>query len=404
MIGTSIVVSTFNRDNLLKHHLLSIRKQLPTKRDFEVIVVDDYGQTDSTRILCELFAVHFPVKYLNMNRSPESVMRRRIPGFALNAGVNFASYDVVILCCAEMYILNNAIDLLSEPFHSTSCDIMTLPVGYADDGSALDCLDVGKRISYKVTKNLKPLNTLFPFYMGVRRESFVSIGGYDEDFVGSGWDDNDFVHRMIWNGAHYVPTSAEVCHLYHPRSYNVALERYNRALYRRKQFVVGRNRVHGSPTRLTQEFAKKDVGSGSVVGWGDKECQVVEAKRYLGDIVRRYNVRRMLCVGHLNDWVSFEGVEVGTEPGKEYDLVLARDYQLGKSEQDILSHMLTLRSLSSKDAFLYVGTTFPESRGHPLVSNFEAWPYDLGKPLEFVIDGEYIQSMGARVLGVWEIK
>jgi len=53
--------------------------------------------------------------------------------------------------------------------------------------------------------------------MAVRREHFEAIGGYDEDFTGQSFDDDDLVTRLEMYGCEYVNTNARCIHLYHDR-------------------------------------------------------------------------------------------------------------------------------------------------------------------------------------------
>ncbi len=54
-----------------------------------------------------------------------------------------------------------------------------------------------------------------PFFMGMWRREFVSIGGYDEDFTGYAGEDNDLVNRLLQNRCRYLRVPAEILHLYH---------------------------------------------------------------------------------------------------------------------------------------------------------------------------------------------
>ena len=81
--------------------------------------------------------------------------------------------------------------------------------------------------------------------MSMRKKDFVDIGGYDEDFIGTDFDDTDFVRRLVQNGCEYVTTEAKVVHLWHARL-PMSPERkprydYNKRLYEERENKIIRN-------------------------------------------------------------------------------------------------------------------------------------------------------------------
>lgn len=62
MYKVSIIISTYNRDELLKKTLTSLIEQ--TFKNFEVLVCDDGGTTGKTERMALSFNKHYPIKYL----------------------------------------------------------------------------------------------------------------------------------------------------------------------------------------------------------------------------------------------------------------------------------------------------------------------------------------------------
>jgi GT2 family glycosyltransferase len=83
--------------------------------------------------------------------------------------------------------------------------------------------------------------------MGMWKDEYISIGGYDEDFTGYAADDNDFTDRMLKNGCSYYYVDAVSVHLYHgltcdaqPHEENPAWV-YNQKLYNERKNIIVRN-------------------------------------------------------------------------------------------------------------------------------------------------------------------
>jgi len=85
----SIIVCTYNRQELLKESIISLQAQTFPHEMYEIIVVDN-NSTDSTREMIEAFAVASPVniKYLFEPRQGLS--------YARNSGIDTAQGDIVV--------------------------------------------------------------------------------------------------------------------------------------------------------------------------------------------------------------------------------------------------------------------------------------------------------------------
>jgi GT2 family glycosyltransferase len=240
----SIIIPTFNRPELLRWGLTSLSKQNTTYQ-FEVIVVDD-GDDSQTQAICDHFhnAVH--LTYIRLRPEISSNLMWRVPSFAINAGVRRASGRFLILACPEMYwgptVLQDIGDVLTQKPAS-----LVTPRLFDDTGSILAALSKDPESPvYNWLPLSETLNWRLPFLMGFARQKFLEINGYDEDFFGIGYDDNDFVDRMILSGCSYARCESKAVHLYHPRinfSNGDNMQRYhqNRVLYEQRKGKIVRN-------------------------------------------------------------------------------------------------------------------------------------------------------------------
>jgi len=243
----SVIIPSFNRHNLLKWNLLSLVNQFIIS-DVEVIVLND-GLEDATADICYQYKDRLNLKYIfTGQRNKIGNFIWRIPGYAINIGVKQSSGDIIILCCAEMFHANSSIDLITSVLHGEDADkIIAIPQGKDDNGSFLRHVELtnGNFEMYEYDRQPKLDNVRLPFFMAMKRNAFIDIGGYDEDFTGTDFDDNDFVDRLIKNGCNHVETPAKIIHLWHNRLPMTSERKirydYNKKLYEERKDVIIRN-------------------------------------------------------------------------------------------------------------------------------------------------------------------
>lgn len=213
----SIIIPTFKRTHLLRWGLYSLSLQdMPF--DFETIVIND-GVIDETEQICKEFKEKLNLKYIftgHRNLNGEPIWR--VPGFAINIGAKQSSGDILVMCCAEMFHINNTIESLISPILDNP-KLLGIPIGKDDrDGAFLEDINHNNgAVRLDMFNNCANLDTRMPFLMALHRNQFFEIGGYDEDFIGIAYDDRDLIDRLLRNGCSYRQTAATAVHLYHPR-------------------------------------------------------------------------------------------------------------------------------------------------------------------------------------------
>ena len=206
------LIPTFNRDDLLWLTLCSYKNQELIEQ-CEVIVLDE-GATNKTKELCSQFSF---VKYLATGRDGRYW---RCPSFAYNIGAKRALGDVLLLTSPE--ILNLDPFCIKEAVLPVLANEMvgTYPIGkYDKDGIFLDRYKQGIHSS-SLFDSLPDLNNHangqpLHFFQAVSKKLFLDIGGYDEDFIGLAYDDNDLTDRLFNAGSSFEKTKARVVHLWH---------------------------------------------------------------------------------------------------------------------------------------------------------------------------------------------
>lgn len=224
-MNATLLLTTYNRNELLHYTLESIKSQAT---DVEVVVINDYLPDASVTL-----AKKYGARYMFTGQRNMDSIVWRCPGFAINYAVKRTQSDIIIISCAEVYQMGSCLEQLL----AVGGQHLAIPTGIDDTGNHLQALQNHCPLPLEGP----PLNTRLPFLMAVPRETFVEIGGYDEDFTGQGYDDNDLVERLQAAGCRYVETEARCIHLYHSR--NLATRGTGRLAYNRKLFESRRGTI-----------------------------------------------------------------------------------------------------------------------------------------------------------------
>jgi GT2 family glycosyltransferase len=240
-MNTTVIIASYKRNKLLKWNLESLARQ--DLSNVEVIVLDESYEIDPA---CLALCTEYKVNYLHSGKTKKHEYEWRVPGFAFNIGGKKASGEFLVLSCAEVYHPLDTLDMLRGILEKNS-EAIAIPNKIRDDkGSIIGQLEAGGTANMASVGRLKVLDPTLPFFMGMTRSRFIDMGGYDEDFTGVCFDDNDVTDRLILSGGHYTPIGAPVVHLFHPR-HNYRSEeikrrwQYNKDLYDKRKGTIVRN-------------------------------------------------------------------------------------------------------------------------------------------------------------------
>src|SRR3712207_3950131 len=188
----SVIVPVFNRPDEVDELLESLLTQ--SVKDFEVIVVED-GSTVSCQSVCEKYSDRLDLKYYYKQNSG--------PGQSRNYGAERAAGEYLI-------VLDSDVVLPQDYFKEVDAELRREPAdAFGGPDSAHDSFtDVQQAISYSMTSffttggirgGKKKLDKFYPrsFNMGIRRDTYMSLGGFSKMRFG---EDIDFSIRIFKAG------------------------------------------------------------------------------------------------------------------------------------------------------------------------------------------------------------
>lgn len=194
----SVAIATHNKAKSLEETLASIF-DLNTKCpfSFEVVVVDDKS-TDNTFEVCK----KFDVTYARLPQNP-----RKNPSVPRNLAFRIARGKVIVHQSDE--VVHNTEDSLEKLVNLTEHNNFVIATVYNVHPETKQVIE-----TYTGCEKNKPY-----FFLGsVTKRALDICGGYDEDFIGPGYDDDKLADDLVRVGARPIWTNEVVgLHLDHPK-------------------------------------------------------------------------------------------------------------------------------------------------------------------------------------------
>lgn len=216
-MGASFFVTCYNRTEWLKRCMPS----WSLRNDIKVVLLDDNLDGDS-----ELSGIAQENNFHYIHTGAKKSSRWRVPGYALNIGAKYFSNEVMAVSCPEM-------------FHNEDALLNIVDAVYKDNKA------IAHTEGWLQGKNGiggRALNTKLPFLMAWHMPTFISIGGYDEDFIGFAYEDNDLMDRMLGIGCHFIQTKGYVTHTWHEPDTGGKYEvGSNKKMYEERKGIIPRN-------------------------------------------------------------------------------------------------------------------------------------------------------------------
>lgn len=188
----SIIVPVYNRPDEVDELLESLEGQ--SLKDFEVVIVED-GSDKPCKDVCDRHATKLEIRYFMKQNSG--------PGQSRNYGAERAGGEYLIVLDSDVVLPEGYLAAVDKELHDAPADAFGGP-----DKAHPSFTDTQKAISYSMTSffttggirgGKKKLDKFYPrsFNMGIRKETYMSLGGFSKMRFG---EDIDFSIRIFKAG------------------------------------------------------------------------------------------------------------------------------------------------------------------------------------------------------------
>ena len=179
MPKVSVIIPCFNQLEFLEEAVESVKRQ--TFTDYEIIIINDGSTEPNAILLLNQFISHNITVIHDTNKGVSA---------ARNKAIRSAQGEYILPLDADDKIhpnyLKSAMEIIEK---STQIEIVLTGVTYFGGLNHTEFLP-------KYSRRLHLLQNLFFNTCLFRKSSFLSVGGYDEEFM-IGWEDWDFYLRLI---------------------------------------------------------------------------------------------------------------------------------------------------------------------------------------------------------------
>ncbi len=216
----SVIVSTYQRPRHLLRSLLSLTLQRGVEGRFEIVVTDD-GSTDQTADLvdCVAKSTEIPIRFVTQDHRSFRAARSR------NNGVRASRAQYLIFCDGDCIVPSN---YLEQQLRARRRGVVRTGDSYRLDrttsenidqasirsGAFVRCVDRRERsrmrrrwlreVFYSMISHPKKPKTMGG-NLGLWRDDFEHVNGFDEQFVGWGCEDDDLGERLRMSGVRIAP-------------------------------------------------------------------------------------------------------------------------------------------------------------------------------------------------------
>ena len=222
----SVIVSTMNRENLLKNNLQFLFKQDFPKEKYEIIVAGDDSSDGTEKMIrnlkptCNLTYIFWPRKTKFV---PGKHMNRAGP--TRNLGVKFSSGRYLIFIDDDVLVKPDFIITHLNELRKNDVVIGTrVDLEKNVDISNLQTVPIKdfERESYyiihqnKFHKGSSPYKLLYSCNFSLSKKAFLSVNGFDDEYVCWGLEDEALGYKLFKKGLKFVPCRGAVgYHQYH---------------------------------------------------------------------------------------------------------------------------------------------------------------------------------------------
>jgi len=180
----SIVIPTYNASRFMPALLESIFNQ--AVNDMEVIIVDDCSTDNTVEIVTK-----YPVRIIQMETNAG-------PARARNRGVNEAEGDIIFFLDSDVLVLEGTIKEVEEYFKNNpdvQCIIGICATTPLNSGFVPTYMAMFEYI-HLIGQQYDAVSVFAPRCGAIKKDFFLAIGGYDEQYKGADVEDFELARRI----------------------------------------------------------------------------------------------------------------------------------------------------------------------------------------------------------------
>lgn len=239
----SLIITTYNRPDALELVLESALRQ--SFRDFEIIVADD-GSEEDTKKLVESFQQKSEIKIIHSWQEDldfrASMARNRAVAKSSGEHLIFIDGDIVLdrdfiadhlkVAKKGIFIQGSRV-LLGKNLTKEAIEKKIIEFNiFQNDIKNRKNMIRSKILSGLFSKTTKSLKGIKSCNLSLFREDFLKVNGFDNQFVGWGREDSEFVVRLLNSGIkrRNLKFLATAYHLWHPENSRKSLQKNDNRL------------------------------------------------------------------------------------------------------------------------------------------------------------------------------
>ncbi len=180
----SVVIPTYNAERFMPALLDSIFRQAVD--DMEVIIVDDCSTDNTVKI-----AENYPVKVIRSDRNAG-------PARARNKGVEAAAGNIIFFLDSDVIVLDGTIREVKDYFEknpSANCVIGICATEPLNRGFVPAYMAMFEYI-HLIGRQFDRVSVFAPRCGAIKKELFLRVGGYDENYRGADVEDFELARRI----------------------------------------------------------------------------------------------------------------------------------------------------------------------------------------------------------------
>ncbi len=232
-VEIAVILSTYQRPVHLERSLLSLANQRGVDGRFEVVVSDD-GSTDHTHSLVARFAesVLFPVRWVSHKHDGFRVALCRNDGVRVSRAPYFLFSDGDCLFPRD-HLQKHLLARRPGVVRAGDCFRLDEAATARIDADAINSAEFERWVPWSERRRLFSTLVKGRYYhwrghakkpkltglnIGVSRDDFEAVNGFDESFVGWGCEDDDLAYRLRKAGRQIIPVLSytQCFHMWHP--------------------------------------------------------------------------------------------------------------------------------------------------------------------------------------------